>query len=143
MSERVEGLRQRSRRVGPWGEWDEPGDFDLTKRELRRLHPSIEFEHEHVDPDSGVTEASIEGFCGKLSDLYSDDNSKMRFYVEDGRVVIRYDPNFITTSRVARSAVPPYLVLSMIAALFCILSCCLFVYLNQSIYIELLMYMTG
>lgn len=68
------------------------GAFYEYQINLKKKYPGLRFENECCDPDTNFTECSVTGFQGTTRELISNENECVTFLVEDGRIVVRFDP---------------------------------------------------
>lgn len=88
-------IRRRSTAFsGDKSDWESGGgSFYDYQLKLKNKFPDIRFENECCDPDTKLTECSITGFQGTPRDLLNHETTNVTFFIEDGRVVVRYDPS--------------------------------------------------
>lgn len=87
-------LRQRTTRsdsgISAWQSGK--GDFFNYQMKFRDKYPGTFFENESADPATRSIECSITGFEGTARELLKNETPHVKFYVQDGRIVVRYFP---------------------------------------------------
>lgn len=64
-------------------------NFDLFRQNIKKVVPNVQFDKVFVDRDLEA-ECLVSGICAGLHGLQSMESDRFKFYIEDGRLIIRY-----------------------------------------------------